>query len=166
MTEPARRPVSDGLNAIPKQRFCSKTEATLRSTTTMVRLSDIRIGTKLFMMSGLGVLLVAGMIVVSIRGNAEVKAANDRSMVQQVLTRDFIDAKASVRGMQLGVRDMRLATSRETLQRAMQYTEARHTSASTFIETSLPKFTTQEDRDRAQRVKTLIDQYWAGAKEI
>jgi methyl-accepting chemotaxis protein len=132
----------------------------------MAKLSDIRIGTKLSIMSGLGVLLMVAMIVVGMRGNAEVKGANDRSTLQQDLTRDLIDAKASIRGMQVGVRDLRLANSRETLQRAMQYTEARHNSASKFVDTNLPKFTIQENRDRAQRVRTLIDQYWAGAKEI
>jgi len=53
----------------------------------MVRLSDIRIGTKLSMMSGLGVLLVVAMIVVGMRGNAEVKSATDTAMLEQTLTR-------------------------------------------------------------------------------
>jgi methyl-accepting chemotaxis protein len=132
----------------------------------MVNLSDIRIGTKLSIMSGFGVLLVVAMIVIGMRGSAEMQSANDSAMVQQTLTREFIDAKASIRGMQVGVRDIRLANSREVLQRAMQYTEARHSSAAKFIETSLPKLNMPENRDRAQRVKTLIDQYWAGAKEI
>ena len=132
----------------------------------MVRMSDIRIGTKLSIMSGLGVLLVVAMIVVGMRGNAEMRGANDNSMLEQTLTRDFIDAKASIRGMQVGVRDIRLANSRETLQRAMQYTEARHNSAAKFIETSLPKLSILENRERALKVKSLIDQYWAGAKEI
>ena len=48
----------------------------------MVRLSDIRIGTKLFMMSGLGVLLVAGMIVTQIHGNSAVKSANEAAATQ------------------------------------------------------------------------------------
>ena len=48
----------------------------------MVRLSDIRIGTKLFMMSGLGVLLVAGMIVTQIHGNSAVKSANEAAALQ------------------------------------------------------------------------------------
>src|SRR5712671_6747950 len=132
----------------------------------MVRLSDIRIGTKLSMMSGLGVLLVVAMIIVGMRGNAEMQGANDGAVQQQTLTREFIDAKASIRGMQIGVRDLRLATSRDALQRATQYTEVRHNSASKFIETSAPKLRDPENRDRAQRVKTLIDQYWAGAKEV
>src|SRR5215470_7452457 len=132
----------------------------------MAKLSDIRIGTKLSIMSGLGVLLVAAMIVVGMRGNAEMQSANDAATVQQTLTREFIDAKASIRGMQIGVRDMRLATSRDALQRASQYTEARHSSASNFIETSAPKLRLPENRDRAMKVKALIDQYWAGAKEI
>jgi methyl-accepting chemotaxis protein len=132
----------------------------------MVRLSDIRIGTKLSITSGLGVLLVVAMIIVGMRGNAETQGANDGAVLQATLTREFIDAKASIRGMQVGVRDLRLATSRDALQRAMQYTEARHSSASKFIETSAAKLRVQENRDRAQRVKTLVDQYWAGAKEI
>src|SRR4051812_27253936 len=115
----------------------------------MVRLSDIRIGTKLSIMSGLGVLLVAAMIIVGMRGNAEMQSANDSAVLQQTLTREFIDVKASIRGMQIGVRDLRLANSRDALQRGMQYTEARHSSASKFIETSAPKLRTPENRDRA-----------------
>src|SRR5215510_9770037 len=132
----------------------------------MVRLSDIRIGTKLSIMSGLGVLLVVAMVIVGMRGNAEMQGANDNSMVQQTLTREFIETKAAIRGMQVGVRDIRLSNSRETLQRAMQYTEARHASASKYMESALPKLKTPENRERAQKVKSLIDQYWAGAKEI
>ena len=132
----------------------------------MVRLSDIRIGTKLTIISGLGILLVLAIVAVGMHGNSQVRGANDSAEVQQVLARDFIEAKAAVRGMQIGVRDLRLSNSRETLQRAMQYSEARYTSASTFIDKTLPKFLTQESRDRAQRVKTLVEQYWAGAKEI
>src|SRR5262249_7334265 len=137
-----------------------------RSTPNMAKLSDIRIGTKLSTVSGLGVLLVVAMIVVGMRGNAEVTGANDRAVVQEVLSRDLIDAKASIRGMQTGVRDLRLATSRDALQRAIQYIEARHNSAAKFIDTSAPKFRLPENRERTQRVRSLIDQYWAGAKEI
>src|SRR5262245_18392832 len=122
----------------------------------MVRLSDSRVGTKVSIMSGLGVLLMVAMIVVGMRGNAEMKDASDNSMVEQTLSRDFIDAKASIRGMQIGVRDIRLATSRDTLQRAMQYTDARLNSASRFIETSVPKLKSPEHRERGQNVRTTI----------
>ena len=132
----------------------------------MVRLSDIRIGTKLSIMSGFGVLLMVAMILIGMRGNAEVRGANDIAILEQVLTRQFTDAKAAIRGMQIGVRDTRLADSREALQRATQYTQARHDSAAKSIETALPKLMLPESRDRAQRLKSLIDQYWAGAKEI
>ena len=42
----------------------------------MFRISDIRIGVKLAAVSGLGVLLVAGMLGTSLYSNAQIKAAN------------------------------------------------------------------------------------------
>jgi methyl-accepting chemotaxis protein len=132
----------------------------------MVKLSDVRIGTKLSIMSGLGVLLVAAMIVIGMRGNAEVQSANDNAMQQQILTRDFISVEEAIRSMQVGVRDLRLATARDALQKALQTIEDRHSKAAKLIDAALSRLKLAENRERAQKVKSLNDQYWAGAKEI
>jgi hypothetical protein len=71
-------------------------------------IQDLRIGTKLAIASTLCILLVGLMIFSQISGNATVGRANQSAIVQQTIARDAIDAKASLRGMQTGVRDLRL----------------------------------------------------------
>ena len=78
----------------------------------MLRLSNLRIGTKLAVMSGLGVLLVAAMLATQMLGNASVRNSNDRRRSPEpALMQNALDANASIRGMQIGVRDLRLAHS-------------------------------------------------------
>ena len=48
----------------------------------MLRLSNIRIGTKLAVMSGLGILLVVGMLVSQILGNSSVRTATETATLQ------------------------------------------------------------------------------------
>jgi len=132
----------------------------------MVRLSDIRIGTKLFMMSGLGVLLVAGMIVVQIHGNSAVKSANEAADLQQHLSHDLLAAKVVERGMQISVRDVRLARTSQDLESAVKTLETRIKAGHQRIDPLISQFRNPENRARAEKLKSLFDQYFAGAKEI
>lgn len=65
-------------------------------------IQNLRIGTKLAITSALGILLVSLMIVSQITGNNAVSGANERAVSEQTMARDAIDAKASIRGMQIG----------------------------------------------------------------
>ncbi|HYM35863.1 MAG TPA: hypothetical protein VET48_10735, partial [Steroidobacteraceae bacterium] len=121
----------------------------------MFRISNIRIGTKLSIMSGLGILLVISMVGAAMHSNSTVKQANEAANMQQNLARDIIDAKASIRGMQTGVRDIRLTTTTESLQAALKYLEARRSSAAGFVESNLPKVRVPENRERLEKVKAL-----------
>jgi methyl-accepting chemotaxis protein len=132
----------------------------------MVRLSDIRIGTKLFMMSGLGVLLVAGMIVVQIFSNSAVKSANEAAALQQHLSHDLLSAKVVERGMQISVRDVRLARTGQDLESAVKTLETRIAAGHQRIDPLISKFRNPENRTRAEKLKSLFDQYLAGGKEI
>ena len=88
-------------------------------------LLNLSIGAKLGIASGLGVLLVATMVIVQIRSNAAMRDLDARMAGQQTIARDAVDAKASLRGMQIGVRDLRLANSPADLQKANDYLAAR-----------------------------------------
>jgi len=127
---------------------------------------SFRIGTKLALMSVIGVLLVVGMIVGAMYGNSSVGSANNRAIFQQQLARTLTDAKSSIRGMNIAVRDIRLASATERLQAAIRTLEMRHADASKLIDESLPKLRIPENRERIQKVKTLANQYLDGAKEI
>ena len=72
-------------------------------------LLNLSIGAKLGIASGLGVLLVATMVVNQMRVNAAMRDLDARMSGQQTIARDAVDAKASIRGMQIGIRDLRLA---------------------------------------------------------
>ncbi len=78
----------------------------------------------------------------------------------------MIDAKASIRGMQIGVRDIRLSNAAEGLQSSMKYLGDRQASATKFIEPHIAKAELPENRERLQKLRSLVDQYAAGAKEI
>ena len=59
---------------------------------------NLSIGAKLGIASGLGVLLVATMVIVQIRSNAATRELDARMAGQQTIARDAVDAKASMRG--------------------------------------------------------------------
>ena len=76
----------------------------------MIRIvQNLRIGTKLAISSALSIFLIGGMIFAEMSGNTSVRARTETANAQQTIARDAIDAKASIGGMQTGVRDVRLA---------------------------------------------------------
>ena len=88
-------------------------------------LLNLSIGAKLGIASGLGVLLVATMVIVQIRSNAAMRDLERRMADQQTVERDAGEAKASIRGLQIAVRDLRLANSPADVQKASDYLAAR-----------------------------------------
>ncbi len=131
----------------------------------MFKLSSISIGIKLSLMSGLGILLVASLLGASLYTGSQVKSANANAAKQQLLALEFAQAKASARGMMIGVRDLRLAETTDGVTNALKYFEARRVNALKYIEAALPKVGA-ENRARLERTQVLIEQYTAGVKDI
>jgi methyl-accepting chemotaxis protein len=132
----------------------------------MLRLSNIRIGTKLVVMSAIGILLVIGMITAQLLGNSATSASYETALRRGLIARDIVDAKASQRGMQTAVRDLRLAANKEQFDKASQLLTAGYESVSKFIAAALSQSVAKENVDRLNAAKDLADQYLAGAKEI
>src|SRR5437868_2995524 len=93
----------------------------------------LRIGAKLAITSGLGVFLVGGMLASQMIGNGSVVRANEDALSQILMTQEVTDIKASVRGMMVGIRDVRLAQRAEDVQKAMAYLDARLASIERFV---------------------------------
>jgi methyl-accepting chemotaxis protein len=130
----------------------------------MFRISNIRIGTKLAVVSGMAIVLVVGIVVMQWLGGSEILTATSNARAQvDILTRTLA-AKASVRGMQIGVRDIRLATTKEALQNATKYLDDRVKSAHQYAD-SLPQ-KSPENKARFEKILSLIDSYVAGGKEV
>ena len=132
----------------------------------MRMVQNLRIGTKLAITSVLSILLVAGMIYAEMTGNAAVRKADDGAIEQQTIGRNAVEAKAALRGMQIGVRDIRLAATPGSLQAAVEYVAARQKSASEYTDGMLKLSRSPENRQRIEKLKSLTDDYAKGGQQI
>ena len=117
----------------------------------MKMFTNLRIGTKLAITSALSVLLIAMMIYGQMDGNAAVRKMNESAIAQQILARNAVDAKASIRGMQIGVRDLRLARLPADMQKANEYVAARQKSATRVCRRDAETFKDAENRERIEK---------------
>jgi hypothetical protein len=79
----------------------------------MFRISDIRIGVKLAIVSGLDVVLVAGMLFASPYSYGQIKAANDAALLQQNIVHDLDRLEIAFINTRLTLRNVRLAMTEE-----------------------------------------------------
>ena len=90
----------------------------LRLPTALSRL-NIRIGTKLAITVGIGVMLVAGMIVNQQRSKTSVAQQAEMARDEQLVTADLLSASVALQRMQLGTREIRLAISEREADEAL-----------------------------------------------
>ena len=127
---------------------------------------NLSIGAKLGVASGLGVLLVATMVVVQVRSNATTRDIDARMNAQQTIARDAVEAKAVIAGMQTAVRDLRLANSSAELQRANDSLAARLKSTNHISDDMLKLSKSAENRARIEKLRTKAQDYSKGAQQI
>jgi methyl-accepting chemotaxis protein len=133
----------------------------------MIRIiQDLRIGTKLAITSAMAVLLVGAMIYMQMTGGAHVRATNDKAVQQQAIAQNAAEAKASVRGMQLGVRDVLLATTPADLQKADEYFNDRAASALRFQGQMAKLSTSVENGERIKKLAALIGDFRKGKDQL
>jgi methyl-accepting chemotaxis protein len=127
---------------------------------------NLRIGTKLAITSLLSVLLVAAMVGMQMINNGSVSQANNHAIEQVTITALALDTKASVRGLQIGLRDLRLAGTSEDIKKAQDYIGARLNSIKGFEQELVKLIKTPENRERIQKLHVLAEQYVAGSQEV
>jgi methyl-accepting chemotaxis protein len=128
---------------------------------------DTRISIKIGAASVVAILLLVAIVVSQFLGDAAIRAAKDGVDREQTIVADVIDAKASIRGMQMGVRDIRLAATPDDMKRAMDFLEARRNSATRFVDQAISMARAAGRKgDNLQRLKALIADYAAGGKQM
>ncbi|MGY8662002.1 methyl-accepting chemotaxis protein [Bradyrhizobium sp. UFLA05-109] len=132
----------------------------------MRTIANLRIGTKLALTSALSILLIAGMIFAQMQGNGAVRQSSETADQQSTLARGAIEAKASLRGMQVAARDIQLANSTEELRTAQANLAARRQSADKFTDEILAVSKVPENHQRIERMKVLVGDYDTRAKDI
>jgi methyl-accepting chemotaxis protein len=123
----------------------------------MRMIQDLRIGTKLAITSTLAILMVAAMLYMQVTGGANVREANANAARQQTIALSAAEAKASARGMQLGNRDIILATTPDALQRALSYFDERRAAALRFVVQMENLSKSAENRERIAKLKQQIE---------
>jgi methyl-accepting chemotaxis protein len=129
-------------------------------------IQDLRIGTKLAITSALTIMVVAAMIYLQMSGGAEVRKADDNAARQQAIALNAAEAKASVRGMQMGIRDVLMATTPDELKKADDYFASRTASALKFAGEMAKLSKSVENGERIARLKVLIENLRSGKEQI
>ncbi len=132
----------------------------------MFRLSNLSIGFKLSAISGISILLVACLIGSMMWSNRHIKEANNEAAHELHVARDVQAAKAAEVGMQVGVRDIRLAQSPEAMTRAIKVLEDQQAVAHKYIDPIFEKTRDAEIKGLLDKARKLVDAYAAGAKQI
>ena len=96
------------------------------------------------------------------------QSAGKSTAVSRLQVGVFSDAlaQAALRGMQIGVRDIHLAASKDALQTATNRMQELAKVAHGFVDPLAQKSLYPENKARFAKVGGLIDQYAAGAKEV
>ena len=132
----------------------------------MFRLSNISIGIKLSIMSGIGILLVAGMIAATMYNNSLVQSSNDGALQQKSIVSDLKDLNAAFAGMRVSMRDMQLSRDAAELQAANNL-DGLQKQADILTEKLTQSLKVPANRERIVQLGVLMKQYADGmVKEI
>ncbi|MEH2472249.1 methyl-accepting chemotaxis protein [Nitrobacteraceae bacterium AZCC 2161] len=132
----------------------------------MTIVQNLRIGTKLAIASALGILLVGLMIYLQITGGADVRQANENLARSMTVALAGAEAKASVRGMQIGVREIILSQTVADVQKASDYFAEREKSANRFTADVARIAKSAENQARAAKLSTAIAGLTKGKEQI
>ena len=132
----------------------------------MRMIQDLRIGTKLAITSALTILVVAAMIYLQMTGGVEVRKADDNAARQQATAQNAAEAKASVRGMQMAIRDVLMATGSDELEKGSEFFAGRMDSALKFTGEMAKLSASVENGERIARLKVLIEDLGRGKQQI
>ena len=127
---------------------------------------NLRVGTKLAVTSGLGIALLAAVLVVQMMGNTSLDQSFRQVENQETIAQMATEAKAAARALTISGRDMRLARSLDALQKAQTSVAERQKSLSDLAGTVSKLVTSQANKNRAQKVVDLNNQYVVALTEV
>ena len=125
-----------------------------------------RIGGKLAIISASSILLVLGIIACQFLYANAVHEAEESANRNQALVNNVLKIKSDVRGIQLGMTELRAAADAEDIQRAKKLFETQHQALDKTIMTAIRFVRTAQDRARIQKVNGLVDVYLAHTMTI
>jgi HAMP domain-containing protein len=128
--------------------------------------NNLRIGTKLAITSALAVVLVGIMIYMQTTGANSVREGCDTAVRQLTVAELATETKASLRGLQLGNRDIALSTTAADLQHASDYFAARQTSLVGYLDQMSKLSNMPENLERIGRLPRLVADLTRGKEQL
>ncbi|ABD88920.1 methyl-accepting chemotaxis protein [Rhodopseudomonas palustris] len=129
-------------------------------------IQNVRIGTKLWIASALGILLIGCMIYGQVTGSARVRQAQDNSVRVLALEGAAAEAKASMRGMQVGLAAIVLASNPEAMRAASDSFAAQQKSSIQFTAELAQSVRLPENKQRTARLTALIGEFAGATQQI
>ena len=127
---------------------------------------NLKIGTKLGITSGLGVLLLAAILISELFGNSQIREASGNVVRNDNNGLTVVTSKVSVLGMQLGVRDIRLATTVDDVKNGFNSVTERYNSSVKIADWLVQNLRAPAQHDRAEKNRALVEQYFEAAKDF
>ena len=131
-----------------------------------VNFRNLRIGTKLGISAGIGVLLVASMIVSQQIAGSQVEHAASNTEFENMIARDMLAAETDFEQMRSMNRAMRLARSTDEVEKLYDQVKAEGASALKHIDTAIGNATDPENKERMVKGKEWINSYLAAVSQI
>jgi methyl-accepting chemotaxis protein len=124
----------------------------------MLRLSNLGIGLKLGIMSGLGVVLVAAMMAAAMFGASSVKTASKEALLQQGIQTDLARIELGFSNAMLTVRNIRLSDTKEKLD-AVNNLPGIKRDADSSIDTLKSKVTSADSIAKLDKIKVHFNKF-------
>jgi methyl-accepting chemotaxis protein len=125
-----------------------------------------KIGTKLGLSAGIGVLLVVGMVANQQMSGDSIAALNETALSQEKIALLVSEANTAARGMQVAVRDLRLARSPEQAKAGLDNLSAQRAILISRADTVAPLLIRPENRERIAKLRALGEEYFSIGNEI
>jgi len=126
----------------------------------------LRIGSKLGITAGLGVLLIAGMMLNSHLGGRAVENAVASAAVQQDIFATANKAETILYRAQIALRDVLLSDDAAQVDTSIKNVQTRTADARKFAQDVGKKATRPEDQERLKKLDTSLANYVAAANEV
>jgi signal transduction histidine kinase/CheY-like chemotaxis protein len=127
---------------------------------------NIRIGTKLAITVGIGVVLVAGMIVNQQLSNTSVARQTELARDEQFVIADLLSASVALQRMQVGTREIRLAISESEADQALAGLRESMGKAVSYLQAAIQLCGNAENCERLENLVKLAKDYAAAAAEM
>jgi methyl-accepting chemotaxis protein len=125
-----------------------------------------RIGTKLAIASGLGVLFMVGIVINQQWSGGSTQGAIEAALRQSQIEADGLTSVAAFRGMTVGMRDLRLAKAPADVPPALESIRNLHKSVLASVDDALTMVVHPDHRQRLAKIRSLADELMGTANEL